>query len=146
MADIETLIQFHKKEAKHLGLHQSMETFWITFRIMDYFYKQTMDGALKNSLIYYCKLLEGSSILEKYGGSVAKMIDAVKIREKTLVDTTLSVLNAHQMEFNLNPGSVITILQMCNMGAMFSWVGGAGKKSSRNRKRRRRYNRKSKTI
>ncbi len=144
MADIEPLIQFHKKEAQHLGLPQSMETFWITFRIMDYFYKQTMDGALKKSLIYYCKLLEGSSILEKYGGSVAKMIEDFKTQEQTLIDTTLSVLNAHQMEFNLNPGSVITILQMCNMGAMFSWVGGAGKKS-RNRKRRR-NNRKSKTI
>lgn len=145
MADIETLIQFHKKEVQHLGFPQSMETFWVTFRIMDYFYKQTMDGALKNSLIYYCKLLNGSSILKKYGGSVAKMIEDFKTQEQTLIDTTLSVLNAHKMEFNLNPGSVITILQMCNMGAMFSWVGGgAVKKSSRNRKRR--CKRKSKTI
>ena len=144
MTHIETLIQFHKKESVHFGFQHDMEIFWITFRIMDYFYKQTMNGALKNSLIYYCKLLEGSSILEKYGGSVAKMIDGIKIHEKSLIDTTISVLNAHHMEFNLNPGSVITVLQMCNMGAMFSWVGGAGRQSSRNRKRR--YKRKSKTI
>jgi hypothetical protein len=144
MADIETLIQFHKKESVHFGFQHDMEIFWITFRIMDYFYKQTMDGALKKSLIYYCKLLEGSSILKKYGGSVAKMIEDFKSQEQTLIDTTLSVLNAHHMESNLNPGSVITILQMCNMGTMFSLVGGTGKKS-RNRKRRR-NNRKSKTI
>jgi hypothetical protein len=144
MAHIETLIQFHKKESMRLGFQRDMEIFWITFRIMDYFYKQTMDGTLKNSLIYYCKLLEGSSILEKYGGSVAKMIDDIKLYEQSLIDTTLSALKARRMEFNLNPGNVITILQMCNM---FSWVGAGSSRKSRNRKRRcRRCNRKSKTI
>ncbi len=142
MVHIESFIQFYKNESMRFGFQQDMEIFWITYRIMDYFYKQTMDGILQNSLIYYCKLLEGSSILKKYDGSVAKMIDGIKPHEQTLIDTTLSVLKVHRMDFNLNPGNVITILQMCNM---FSWMGAGGSRKSRNRKRRR-YNRKSKTI
>lgn len=142
MAHIETLIQFHKTEAAQLGIKQPLsQIFWTTFRIMDYFYKKTMDGSLHDSLIYYCKLLEGSSVLEKYDGSIAKMIEDFKKHEQPLIDTAMSLLNEHDMEFSLNPGSVITILQMCNYGGkMFSW---GGRKKSRYR---RRHKRKSKTI
>jgi hypothetical protein len=131
--ETEHLISVFREESVRFGLISTdIQNFWIIFRIMDFFYTQTMEGNLDQSLFFYCRLLKDSTILSKYG-SLSQMIHYLKHREQTLVKSALRVLQQMDIPFHLNPGSVITILQMCRFG---SDGGGRIKKSRKQRRRR----------
>jgi len=131
--ETENLISFYRIESNRLGLlPEDLRTFWIIFRIMDYFYAQTIQGNLKQSLMYYCQLLNNSSVLAKYG-SLSQMIHHLKKNEQTIVQNVQDVLTRMAISYQLNPGSVITILQMCSLGKIFSLGGGGRCKKSKRR-------------
>jgi hypothetical protein len=142
--ETENLILFYKEESHRLGLlSHDLETFWITYRIMDYFYTQTIQGNLKQPLMYYCQLLNNSSVLAKYG-SLSQMIQQLSKNEQTIVQNVRDVLTRMAIPYQLNPGSVITILQMCSLGKIFSYGGSRSKKSKSKQLRRKKQSRKKK--
>jgi hypothetical protein len=119
---IELLIKMYKHEGLKFGLANKSLTFWIVYRIMDYFYTLTINGNATRTVIYYCRFLHNSSLSN---GGISSLINTFENNDINLTNDTKRIIYDNKLLSNLNVDSVIGILKMCE----FTNIGGKKKQN-----------------
>jgi hypothetical protein len=114
-AEIELLIETHKEEGKEYGLSGRTLIFWIIFRIIDYFYKLTINGYANRTIKDYCELLAQSSLMKKSNYNTFR--DLINDFENHSINISYdieSIINENKnINTNLNIHGIIDILKNC---------------------------------
>ena len=112
---IESLIQMHEEEGSEYGLSDITLIYWIIFRIIDYFYRLTINGNVNRTLKDYCELLVKSSLIQdgKYN-SFRDLIEHFENNSIKISNDIQSIINENKnINTNLNVLSIIDVLKNC---------------------------------